>query len=47
MHRKDREYRVFQALLRTIPRLGHRLMASSDEEICLVADLARSHTLPF
>jgi hypothetical protein len=45
IHRKDKEYRVFQALLRTTPRLEHRLLASSDEEVCLIADLACSHLL--
>ena len=42
MHRKDKEQRVFQALLQTIPHLEHRLMTSSDEEVHLVADLVYS-----
>ena len=37
--RNDKEQRVFQALLQAIPSLERRLLASSDEEVSLVADL--------
>jgi hypothetical protein len=47
MRRKDKEQRVFQALLRTIPCLEHRLMTSSDDEVCLVADLVYSFNFSF
>jgi hypothetical protein len=43
--REDKEHRVFQALIEMIPGLRSRLLASSEEEIRLVADLVRPRAI--
>jgi hypothetical protein len=39
------EHAIFQALLRMIPGLEGRILASSDEEIGIMADLVRTIVL--
>src|SRR5215472_11858355 len=41
--REETENHVFCALLKMVPDLESRLLASSEEEVRLVADLVRSH----
>lgn len=46
MCRERREHRVFDKLLKTVPNLEERLMNSSEEEITMIGDLARTPVTP-